>query len=220
MADGAPRVLASAPAGGRQITTATAVGAALLLLVGFALGALLAGGGEDEQTPLPSIDDSGVPSGFAHSEEGAERAAAAYTDLFHVDAILDEERARVVLDRIATPAFAEQQLAVLREARGLITQAAGEAGGIAAAGGAAATEVERYSEAAATVRVVSVVAIGGGAITGRLRVAEQRLDLRWQTGDWRAAGIDGSPREVVDLETAPGGSKAIGAALEGTTVAR
>jgi hypothetical protein len=220
MGHGEPRVLASAPSGGRQITTATAIGAAVLLLVGFALGSLLSGGGGGEQTPLPSMDDSGVPSGFAHSEDGAGRAAAAYTDLFHVDAVLDEERARTVLDRIATPAFAEQQLGVLREARGLITQAAGEPGGIAAAGGAAATEVERYSEAAATVRVVSVVAIGGGAIRGSLRVAEQRLDLRWQSGDWRAAGIDGSPREVVDLGTAPAASKAIGAVLEGTTVAR
>jgi hypothetical protein len=220
MANGEPRVLASAPAGGRRVSTAAVAAGAVLALLGFALGALLAGGRDDEATPLPSIDDSGVPSGFAHSEEGAAQAAAAYTDLFNVDVLLDEERARAVLDRIATPAFAEQQLEELRELRGPITEAAGQPGGIAAVGGAAATDVERYSEAAATVRVVSVVAVGGGAITGSLRVTEQRADLRWQSGDWRASGVDGPSREIVDLDTAPAASEAIRAALEGTTVAR
>jgi hypothetical protein len=222
MANGEPRVLASAPpGGGRRISTAAVIGGLVLLLVGFALGALIAGSGEEEATPLPSIDDSGVPSGFAHSEEGAAEAASSYMDLFNLELALDPDRAQAVLERIATPAFAGQMLDALAAARDPILQAAGRPGGLAAAGGVAATEVERYTDDAATVRVVSVATAAGRGrdAAGRLSVDERRVGLRWEDGDWRAAGFDGQPRDVVELETTPAVSNAIRAALEDTDVA-
>jgi hypothetical protein len=219
MANGEPRVLASAPPGGRRITTAGVVGSLVLLLVGFGLGVVIAGSGEEEAAPLPSIDDSGVPSGFAHSEEGAAEAASSYMDLFNLELALDPDRAQAVLERIATPAFAGQMLDALAAARDPILQAAGRPGGLAAAGGAAATEVERYTDNAATVRVVSVATAAGRGAAGRLSVDERRVGLRWEDGDWRAAGFDGQPRDVVELETTPAVSNAIRAALEDTDVA-
>ena len=123
MEDRAPRVLASAPMQERSISTAAVIGGVLLVLVGIAIGAMSAGGG-NETIPLPSVDESGVPTGFAHSADGAAQTAAAYTDLFTVDLAFDRERARTLLERIGTPAFVEQQLDAIDKARRPIADAA------------------------------------------------------------------------------------------------
>jgi hypothetical protein len=216
--DRTPRVLASAPSEGRAISTASVIGALLVLLVGIAIGAILAGGGE-ETALLPSVDDSGVPSGFAHSEDGAAQAAAAYTDLFTVDLAFDQKRARAVLERIGTPAFVEQQVNGIVKASRPIVEAAERFGGIAATGGSSAVEVERYDDETASVRVVMVVAAGVRRAPGQVGVDEWRLELRWEDDQWRAASATPN-RDIVELEMSAAGSNAMRAALEGTEVAR
>lgn len=212
-----PRVLATAPVarrGGidRALTLAAAVGVAF----GLGLGLLVGGSDSPEEQSGPTVDEA-IPNAFSHDAAGAARAAARYTELFGVELALDVARARAVLDRVATPAFAEQQLTAMAELRGPITDVAARRSDLTALSRTAATEVERFDGEAATVRVVSLAALGGPGARPELSVTEQRMDLVWEAGRWRATGVDGPSREVAGAESkaSAGGLRR---ALEGTDV--
>lgn len=209
MGNGEPRVLASAPVGGPRITTAAVVGGLILVLVGFALGAILAGGGGD--SPSPRVDDQGVPKGLPRSERGAVEAAATYSSLFSLDAALDEGRASEIANSIATPQYAEE---LLEQARTLREQAGGRELSAAASDGGAfghiatlAYRVESFSRDEAAVELWDVAILGGGAVDPPVAgYARDLVTVSWERDGWRIADVEDvgeGPTPTLERDDAP-----------------
>lgn len=205
MADqGRIRVFASGGAANRSGFGALALSLAALLVlaVGFLLGRATAPGrtspGRSLQTrnPGPTRIVSGVPVGYAHSEEGAVAAALNYGAVAARKEFLNPSRRRVILGIAAIPAFARdyERLA----APGLAAALRGPLGQ-----GFRAGVPTVYESAPLAYKVISytpqraVISGWGMALSGNTSGFAPQVDfetsrstLVWSSGDWKLS--DGS----------------------------
>ncbi|MHB8659383.1 MAG: hypothetical protein ACYC91_15810 [Solirubrobacteraceae bacterium] len=160
--------------------------ACLILSIAFLAGRATVAGGPPPVVPGPNRLVDGVSVGFAHSEAGAEAAAAHY--------LLELERAMDTLDvqRIASVA---DLVATSREARAITAHAASVIGLERSNGAplrrvAISTYPASYSSAAAEITVLENWIYATSSQEALWAI--ERVTLTWQNGDWRVRAIDGA----------------------------
>jgi hypothetical protein len=167
------------------LRSALAVATVLILFVAFLAGRSTVAGGEGPVVPGPLRVIDGVSVGFAHSEAGADAAAAHY--------LLEIERAMDTLDAGWTA-----KVASLVSTRGEARAVAAHAGGVIAlerSGGAPlrrvaiSTDPVVYSPTAAQVTVLESWIYATNAQEALWAV--ERVSLAWQNGGWRVSAITG-----------------------------
>jgi hypothetical protein len=171
-----------------RVATRSVVAAAtvMILAAAFLVGRATVSRAKAPVIPGPSRVVNGVSFGFAHSEVGAEAAAA--------HSLLELERAIDTLSAQRTAAVA-QVVATDAEARAITAHAAGvvdlqRSSGVPLRRVAIATDPVAYSPAAARVTVLESWIY---ASASREAVwAIERVSLTWQAGDWRVAAIGGA----------------------------
>jgi hypothetical protein len=136
--------------------------------------------------PGPYRVVDGVTVGFAHSEAGAEAAAA--------HDLLELERA---MDSLSAPRTAKVAglLATSSEARALDAHASSvialeQAHGSPLRRVAVSTDPSRYSPAAAQITVLESWIYATSSHEALWAI--ERVSLIWRSGDWRVAAIDGA----------------------------
>lgn len=161
------------------------VATVLILFVAFLAGRLTVAGGEGAVVPGPLRVIDGVSVGFAHSQAGADAAAAHY--------LLEIERAMDTLDAEWTATVASL-VSTDGEARA-ITAHAGAVIALERSGGAPlrrvaiSTDPVVYSPTAAQVTVLESWIYATNAQEALWAV--ERVSLAWQNGGWRVTAITG-----------------------------
>ena len=165
--------------------SALAVAAVLILFIAFLAGRSTVAGGEAPVVPGPLRVIDGVSVGFAHSEAGADAAAAHY--------LLEIERAMDTLDAAWTSTVASL-VSTDGEARA-ITAHAGAVIALERSGGAPlrrvaiSTDPVVYSPTGAQVIVLESWIYATNAQEALWAV--ERVSLVWQNGGWRVSAITG-----------------------------
>ena len=161
-------------------------GAAVLLVIVFVLGRATAGGESSPVVPGPDRLVTGVGVGFAHSEAGAEEAAAHY--LLELERAIDTlavARTSTVADLVATSGEAR-----VFEAHAAAAIALERTGGAPLRRIAISTDPVSYSRARAEVTVLESWLYA--TVTREALWAIERVTLVWQRGDWRVSAIAGA----------------------------
>src|ERR1019366_2706932 len=165
--------------------SALAVAAVLILFIAFLAGRSTVAGGEAPVVPGPLRVIDGVSVGFAHSEAGADAAAAHY--------LLEIERAMDTLDAAWTSTVASL-VSTDGEARA-ITAHAGAVIALERSGGAPlrrvaiSTDPVVYSPTGAQVIVLESWIYATNAQEALWAV--ERVSLVWHNGGWRVSAITG-----------------------------
>jgi hypothetical protein len=152
----------------------------------FVAGRATAGGAPAPVGPGPRQFVKGVGVGFAHSEAGAEAAAAHY--------LLELERAIDTLNASRTAAVA-QLVSTAAEARVFESHAAAaiaveRSDGVPLRRVAISTDPVSYSPAGAEITVLESWFYASA--TREALWAIERVSLVWEHGDWRVSGIGGA----------------------------
>lgn len=166
--------------------SAVAVVCALILSFAFVAGRSTVAGGKPPVGPGPDRIVDGVTAGFAHTEDGAEAAAAHY--------LLELERAMDTLSLKRT-ASAASVVATSSEAHAISAHAASLIGLEQAHGAplrrvAISTDPVSYSPAAAQITILETWMYATSSEEALW--ALERVSLVWQKGDWRVSAIVGA----------------------------
>jgi hypothetical protein len=165
--------------------SARVVAAVLILFVAFLAGRSTVSRGEGPVVPGPLRVIDGVSVGFAHSQAGADAAAAHY--------LLEIERAMDTLDAERTSKVASL-VSTSGEARAITAHAATviaseRSGGAPLRRVAISTDPVVYSPTAAQVTVLESWIYATNAQEALWAV--ERVSLAWQNGGWRVSAITG-----------------------------
>ena len=152
----------------------------------FVAGRATAGGGAAPVGPGPRQFVKGVGVGFAHSEAGAEAAAAHYLlELERAIDTLNASRTAAVAQLVATPAEAR-----VFESHAAAAIAVERSGGVPLRRVAISTDPVSYSPAGAEITVLESWIYA--TATREALWAIERVSLVWRHGDWRVSGIGGA----------------------------
>lgn len=172
----------------------------LVLVIGFLIGRATAPGGSSPgvairpRDPGPTRLVSGVPVGYAHTEEGAAAAALNYGAVAARREFLNSRRRKIILGIAATPAFAREYERLASP--GLAAALRGPLGQ-----GFKAGAPTIYQSAPLAYRVVSytpqraTISGWGIALSGNTIGFAPQVDfetttstLTWSDGDWKVSG--------------------------------
>lgn len=184
-----------------RIAPRSAIAAACILIIStaFLAGRATSSSGTPSVVPGPYRAVEGVTFGFAHTEVGAEAAAAHY--------LLELERAMDTLSTQRTAAVAEL-VATSSEARAITAHAASvialeQSDGAPLRRVAVSTDPISYSAAAAQITVLETWIYATSAQEALWAI--ERVSLTWQAGDWRVSAIAGAApsanESLADLRT-------------------
>jgi len=178
---------------------ALVVACVVIVSIAFLAGRATSAGQKPPVVPGPYHVIDGVGVGFAHTEAGAEAAAAHY--------LLELERAMDTLS-VQRTATVGGLVATSSEARAIAAHAASvialeQSQGTPLRRVAVSTDPVSYS---ASVAEVTVLESWIYAISSQEAVwAIERVSLRWQNGDWRVSAIAGTApsanESLADLRT-------------------
>jgi hypothetical protein len=182
--------------------------------------------------PVRASDDAtGIPSGFAHTQQGAQSAAANYAVALGGDGMFDPDRRHAIVKAVSAPS-ALQRLQSNFDAD--YSTALNKKIGLDAAGDAPAgatfvnrtipvgTDATEYSDGKATVEVwcTSLFGIAGKDSTKPVTTSwfTVTFDLTWAGSDWKVTGSSqksgptpvGSDDTVSDADTISGAVKKYG----------
>jgi hypothetical protein len=162
----------------------------VIVLIAFLVGRATVAGGRRPVVPGPYRVIDGVTVGFAHTEAGAEAAAA--------HDLLELERA---IDSLSAPRTAKVAalVATRSEARALDAHATSvialeQAQGSPLRRVAVSTDANRYSPAGAQITVLESWIYATSSQEALWAI--ERVSLIWRGGDWRVDGIDGAAPSV------------------------
>lgn len=165
---------------------AIAVAALLTILIAFLAGRSTVAGGQPPVVPGPSRVVDGVSVGFAHTEAGAETAAAHY--------LLELERGLDTLSVQRTAAVA-RLVATNGEAMAIAAHAASvvaleQSHGVPLRRVAVSTDPLSYSSSGAQITVLEswIYAIPSQEALWAI----ERVSLIWANGDWRISAVAGA----------------------------
>jgi hypothetical protein len=171
----------------------------VIVLIAFLVGRATVAGGRRPVVPGPYRVIDGVTVGFAHTEAGAEAAAA--HDLLELERAMDTlspQRAAKVAALVATSTEAREI-----DAHASSVIALEQAHGAPLRRVAVSTDPNRYSLAAAQVTVLAAWIYATGSQEALWAI--ERVSLIWRGGDWRVAAIDGAApsanESLVDLRS-------------------
>jgi hypothetical protein len=171
----------------------------VIVAIVFLAGRATGGAGTRPVGPGPYRVVDGVTVGFAHTEAGAEAAAA--HDLLELERAMDTlspQRAAKVAALVATSTEAREI-----DAHASSVIALEQAHGAPLRRVAVSTDPNRYSLAAAQVTVLAAWIYATGSQEALWAI--ERVSLIWRGGDWRVAAIDGAApsanESLVDLRS-------------------
>jgi len=171
-------------------------GGLVLLVAGFATRTLFfgdvasarsVGQGSSVVTEGPRLDASGVPVGFARTQNGARDAAIAYVQMGDLVLSLDPSAAAGVLRRVASressDEFVQSELFGFAQLRDALGRGSGP---IRLRVGVVATRVDAFSPDRAEVRLWRVAILSRDGMTNPgEQWAMVIYDLVWEQGDWK-----------------------------------
>ncbi|MEU5809576.1 hypothetical protein [Streptomyces sp. NPDC047718] len=145
--------------------------------------------------------NAGIPTGFAHDEQGAQSAAANYAVALGSDGMFDAARRRAIVQAVYMPDVAAARQGDLDRVYtdpAFLGRIGLDAAGKAPKGktfisrtNPVGTKVDKYSAEAATVSVWHSTLFGLAGEGSQTPVAESwytnTFELRWVNGDWRIA---------------------------------
>ncbi|OIK01184.1 hypothetical protein [Streptomyces colonosanans] len=194
----------------------TVVGVVVLLIAAIAFanrgdGNSSSGGGHNSDKPASAptaasgtrpVDTKtqGIPSGFAHDEQGAQSAAANYAVALGSDGMFKKDSRHALLNRLYTPDAAARLQSPMDQAysAGFLDKMGLDANGNAPAGSTfvsrvvpVGTTVQRYSDSNAKVAVwyMGLIGMSGEKSTDPITSTWKTwtFDLLWSNGDWKIA---------------------------------
>ena len=166
--------------------SALVVACVVIVSIAFLAGRATVAGAERPVVPGPYRLVDGVTVGFAHTEAGAEAAAA--HDLLELERAMDSLSAQRTAKVAALVATSSEARALDAHATSVI--ALERAHGSPLRRVAVSTDPDRYSAAAAQITVLESWIY---ATSSQEAVwAIERVSLVWRGGDWRVAAIDGA----------------------------
>ncbi|MGW1800211.1 hypothetical protein ACWCQN_30750 [Streptomyces sp. NPDC001984] len=143
---------------------------------------------------------AGIPTGFAHSEQGAQSAAANYAVALGSTGMFNKENRHRIVDALYTPTAAAKLQGAMDNAysASFLTRLGLDANGDAPQGSTfvsrtipVGTKAEQYSDGSAKVAVWYMGLIGMSAQTSTDPVSSTwktwSFDLQWVEGDWKIA---------------------------------
>jgi hypothetical protein len=174
---------------------------------------------EGEVGPGPWDAVEGIGVGFSHDEAGAVAAAVTYGTAPQVWLYLSDDQVAVSADAVIVERARDELVPrLVEDARLLRTEVTKAAGTVWFVVAPLATKVESYTDERAVVRVwvVRVVSADGVAVP-QSGWQTLRLDLAWESGDWRIAAVDEAEGPTPQLEAGvqPWAADYLGAELAG-----
>jgi hypothetical protein len=159
---------------------------AAIVVITFVAGRATVAGGTRPVLPGPYRVINGVTIGFAHTEAGAEAAAA--HDLLELERAMDSLNAPHTAKVAALIATRSEARALDAHATSVI--ALEQIHGVPLRRVAVSTDPSRYSPAAAQVTVLECWIYATGSQEALWAI--ERVSLIWRGGDWRVSAIDGA----------------------------
>ncbi|MFG3552466.1 hypothetical protein [Streptomyces sp. NPDC047725] len=145
-------------------------------------------------------ESSGIPSGYAHDEQGAQSAAANYAVVLGSTGMFRKDSRHTIVDTIYTPRVAAKLQGAMDSAysASFLDKLGLDASGAAPKGSTfvsrtlpVGTKVERYSETNAKVSVwyVGLIGMSGDTSTDPVTTTWKTwtFELEWVDGDWKIA---------------------------------
>jgi hypothetical protein len=172
----------------RRVATRSAlvVAGVVFALIAFLAGRTTVAGPKRAVLPGPYRVVDGVTVGFAHSEAGAEAAAA--HDLLELERAMDSLNAPHTAKVAALIATRSEARALDAHATSVI--ALEQIHGVPLRRVAVSTDPSRYSPAAAQVTVLECWIYATGSQEALWAI--ERVSLIWRGGDWRVTAINGA----------------------------
>jgi hypothetical protein len=178
---------------------ALVVACAVIGSITFLAGRATVAGGRRPVVSGPYRIVDGVSVGFAHTEVGAEAAAA--HDLLELERAMDSLSTQRTAEVAALVATTSEARAI--EAHATLVIALEQAHGSPLRRVAVSTDPNRYSPAAAQITVLESWIYAAGSQEALWAI--ERVSLIWRGGDWRVAAIDGAApsanESLVDLRS-------------------
>jgi hypothetical protein len=165
--------------------SAIAVACVLIVSTAFLAGRATVAGGTRPVVPGPYRVVDGVTVGFAHTEAGAEAAAA--HDLLELERAMDSLSAQRTTEVAGLVATSSEARAIEVHATSMI--ALEQAHGCPLRRVAVSTDPNSYSPAAAQITVLESWIYATSSQEALWAI--ERVSLIWQGGDWRVGAIDG-----------------------------
>lgn len=201
--------LGTRPAGGRRWAL-LGLGALALVLLGVAVGSRLASPGERVVTQTVSAGEANVPSGspptapdtfaqFPRTREGATAAATSYVSALSGQALLDRDRLRSIVERIASERsraeLVSAYVTAATETRRRLGVDASPTSSVFLRVAPVGFRVAAFTEKDASVLVWRVGIVASGATVQPQQVwTTETVGLVWEDDTWK----------VTDLRSAPG----------------
>jgi hypothetical protein len=166
--------------------SALVVACAAIVVIAFVAGRATVAGPTRPVIPGPYRVVDGVTVGFAHTEAGAEAAAA--HDLLELERAMDSLNARRTARVAALVATGSDARAL--DAHAVSVIALEQAHGSPLRRVAVSTNPDSYSAAAAQITVLECWIYATSSQEALWAI--ERVSLLWRGGDWRVAAIDGA----------------------------
>jgi hypothetical protein len=174
---------------------------------------------DGEVIPGPSTVVAGAPAGFAHNQDGAVAAAAAFVTTGQALLDIDPLSAEAAVRQMASTGGADRQVRqALDDLSGLRDALRSGSGPIVFRQGILATRLVASTDAGATVEVWSVgVLARRGIAPPQAGWRTSRLELVWERGDWHldSETVQPGPAPVLDDSVVPATAEQFVDAIDG-----